>query len=90
MSKKVFVGNLVASVTEPTLKALFSQYGTVKHTKITKDLKGQSKGFGFIGMNTEKEAANAVYQLNGTMLEGQALVVNAAKLAAYRNKRARR
>ena len=40
---------------------------------------GQPRGFAFVTMGTSQEAASAISQLNGTMLDGRSLKVNEAQ-----------
>ncbi|XP_047349129.1 putative uncharacterized protein DDB_G0279653 isoform X2 [Vespa velutina] len=53
---RIFVGGISASTSEAELAELFSQYGTVKATKIIADRAGVSKGYGFVTFETEEEA----------------------------------
>lgn len=80
MVRKLYVGNLPFSVSENTLKDLFSQHGTVESVKIVTDTyDGRSKGFAFVEMATEEEAALAAQNLNGTELEGRSIRVDLAR-----------
>ncbi len=60
-NKKVFMGNLNFAATEEDLTALLSSYGTVVAVTIHK-----KKGYAFIEMSEETEAAQAIEKLNGT------------------------
>lgn len=80
MSRKLYVGNLPYSVTENSLRDLFSQAGTVESVKIVTDaFDGRSKGFGFVEMSSEEEAQAAVKAFNGTELDGRTLRVDLAR-----------
>ena len=80
MGKKIYVGNLPYSATEDSLNELFSQTGKVDSVNIISDRDtGRSKGFGFIEMSNDTEAADAISRFNGTELEGRALTVNEAR-----------
>ena len=80
MGKKLYVGNLAYSVTRESLENLFSQAGTVESVKIISDRStGQSRGFGFVEMATQKEADQAVQRLNGQLLDGRSILVNEAR-----------
>jgi|SRR5439155_19583022 len=83
MSRKLYVGNLPFSATEDQLKDLFSQFGTVESVIIMKD-NGRSRGFGFIEMSSEDEAARAAENLDGTELGGRPLKVNLARPKEFR------
>ena len=79
MAKKLYVGNLSYNTTEDSLRTLFSGFGNVASAKIIIDREtGNSKGFGFIEMNTEEEAAAAITGTNGREFEGRQLRVNEA------------
>ena len=74
MSKKIYVGNMNYSTDESSLKDLFSEFGTVLSAKvITDQMTGRSKGFGFIEMENDSEAAAAINALNGKECNGDAL-----------------
>ncbi|KAH1012045.1 hypothetical protein HUJ04_001299 [Dendroctonus ponderosae] len=53
---RIFVGGISSHTTEGELMQLFSNYGTVKATKIIQDRAGVSKGYGFITFETEEDA----------------------------------
>ena len=85
MGKKLYVGNLPFSATDNSLSDAFQQCGTVTSAKIITDRDtGRSKGFGFVEMSTEEEAANAITKFNGADWEGRAMTVNEAKPMAPR------
>ena len=85
MGNKLYVGNLPFSVTEDSLQQLFSQSGKVESATIITDRDtGRSKGFGFVEMSTEQEAADAITKFNGTDFEGRSITVNEARPKARR------
>ncbi len=74
--KKLFIGNLPASTNEEELQALFSEFGTVRSSRLVTDVfSGQCKGFGFIEMEGH-EARAAIAGLNGKDFNGKPLKVN--------------
>ena len=80
MVKKLYVGNLAFQTTSQDLQQLFAQAGTVESASVIEDRDtGQSKGFAFVEMSTEDEAAAAIEQFNGKEVAGRALKVNEAK-----------
>jgi len=88
MGKKLYVGNLPFDTDDGALSALFSPIGTVESAKIITDRDtGRSKGFGFVEMSTDEEAANGIAQLNGTDHSGRPLTVNEAKPMVPRDNR---
>jgi cold-inducible RNA-binding protein len=85
MGKKLYVGNLPYTATEQALTDSFSECGTVTSVKIITDREtGRSKGFGFVEMGTDEEAASAITKFNGAMYEGRAMTVSEAKPMAPR------
>jgi RNA recognition motif-containing protein len=78
---KMYVGNLSFDTTEESLRALFSQHGTVESAKLISDRDtGRPRGFGFVEM-ANADAARAMQALNGKEFEGRALKVNEAQEA---------
>ncbi len=85
MGKKLYVGNLPFAATDQVLMDTFSQYGTVESAKIIMDRDtGRSKGFGFVEMASDAEAAEAISKLNGADYDGRTLTVNEARPMAPR------
>ena len=85
MGKKLYVGNLSYSVTSESLSQVFSAYGKVVSSDVIMDREtGRSKGFGFVEMSTDAEAAAAIAGTNGTDVDGRALTVNEARPQAPR------
>lgn len=90
MKNKLYVGNLPFSADDSSIKELFSKSGTVTSASVIHDKEtGRSKGFGFIEMSSEQEAATAIENLNGKELEGRALKVNLAKPKEERSTQSR-
>jgi RNA recognition motif-containing protein len=80
MAKKLYVGNLAFHTTSQELQDLFGQVGTVESAQIIEDRDtGQSKGFAFVEMSTDEEAASAIDQFNGKEVGGRMLKVNEAR-----------
>ena len=80
MGKKLYVGNLAFQTTSQDLQDLFAQAGTVESAQIIEDRDtGQSKGFAFVEMSSEEEAAKAIEQFNGKEVAGRMLKVNEAR-----------
>ncbi len=85
MGRKLYVGNLPYSATDDSLKQAFSRFGTVESVTIITDRDtGRSKGFGFIEMATDQEAADAIGKMNGVEMDGRALTVSEARPQAPR------
>lgn len=80
MGKKLYVGNLSFGIGDSNLQELFTPFGTVASAKVITDREtGRAKGFGFVEMGTDEEAAAAIAGLNGKEIEGRALTVNEAR-----------
>lgn len=80
MNNKLYVGNISFQADENTLEQAFGEFGTVKSVKIITDRDtGRSKGFGFVEMETEDEAADCVSKLDGQDIAGRPVRVNIAK-----------
>lgn len=80
MGRKLYVGNLSFTATEDELRDYFSQAGTPESVAIIKDrMTGKSRGFGFVEMSNESEAAQAIEQLDGKDFKGRALKINEAR-----------
>ena len=88
MGKKLYVGNLPFSATDQNLVDTFSQCGTVESAKIITDRDtGRSKGFGFVEMSSDAEAASAINKFNGADYDGRNMTVNEAKPMVPRENR---
>ncbi|MBA7494879.1 hypothetical protein ES702_05457 [subsurface metagenome] len=80
MAKKLFVGGLADSITSSQLKDIFSKIGKVISCDVIKDRDtDRGRGFGFVEMENDKEADEAIEKLNDTELEGRKVVVNVAR-----------
>ncbi len=80
MGKKLYIGNLSYDVSSSDLEALLSPHGTVQRAEVIMDRStGQSKGFGFVEMDSDAEAQAAITALDGQDHGGRALKVNEAK-----------
>ena len=80
MSRKLYVGNLSYQTEAPELQQLFEQAGTVEDVKVMKDMAtGRSRGFAFVEMSSDEEAAKAISELDSIQFEGRNLTVNEAR-----------
>jgi RNA recognition motif-containing protein len=78
--KNLFVGNLTFDTTEDALRELFSPLGEVQQVRIMTDRDtGKSRGFGFVEMVQDDDAAKAIAALNGKEFGGRALTINEAR-----------
>jgi RNA recognition motif-containing protein len=80
MNKRLYVGNLSSEVTEQDLTHNFTSVGKVVSAVIIKDrYSNQSKGFGFVEMETEDAARQAIERFNGGELQGKTITVSEAR-----------
>ncbi|MCX6017857.1 MAG: RNA-binding protein [Chloroflexi bacterium] len=80
MNTKLYVGNLSFNTTEETLREVFAQAGAIRSVSIIKDRDtNQSRGFGFVEMETPADALKAIQMCDGREVDGRALRVNEAK-----------
>ena len=78
--KKLYVGNLSYAVTKEMLEELFGAVGKVETVNIVTDrYSGQSRGFGFVEMSSDSEAAEAIKKLNGQTVAERQIIVNEAR-----------
>ena len=86
--KNLFVGNMSFQTTESDLRALFEPFGQVTRVHIANDREtGQARGFAFVEMAKDEEAAKAMSDLNGKEVAGRALRVNEATPKSERGPR---
>lgn len=85
----LYVANLGFHVDDSALKNLFSEFGEVSSAKVISDREtGRSRGFGFVEMNSEAEAKQAMSKLNNKEIEGRLMSVTVAREKTTRdNKR---
>jgi RNA recognition motif-containing protein len=80
MGNRIYVGNLSFSATSDSVRNAFAAIGSVTDVHLVTDRQtGQPRGFAFVTMGTDQEAAKAIAELNGTVLDGRPLRVNEAQ-----------
>jgi cold-inducible RNA-binding protein len=78
--KNLFVGNMSFQTTETELRSLFEPFGEISRVNVITDRDtGQARGFAFVEMSNDAEAAKAISSLNGKEVDGRALNVNEAR-----------
>ena len=83
--KKIYVGNMSFDTTETALRELFVAHGEVASVSVITDrYTGRPRGFAFVEMNSDTEAAAAIAALNGQNVDGRELKVNEARPRAPR------
>lgn len=79
MTSKLFVAGISYATTSAQLEQHFATIGNVVSADVITDRNtGQSKGFGFVEMQTVEEAKKAIAELNNTTLDGRTLIVKEA------------
>ncbi len=78
--KSIFVGNMNFQTTESDLRALFAPFGQVTRVHMAMDREtGRARGFAFVEMPNDDEAAKAIAGLDGKEAGGRNLKVNEAR-----------
>ena len=84
----LYVGGLSEEATEETLHAAFVPFGDVKEVNIPRDFAGQTndanRGFAFVTFELENDAAEALYNMDGSELFGRVLRVNVARAMSHK------
>ncbi|MBO5899821.1 MAG: RNA-binding protein [Lentisphaeria bacterium] len=76
----IYVANLPYSTDRDQLREIFAAYGEVASARVVTDREtGRSKGFGFVEMPDNTQAAAAIEALSGSEVGGRKIVVNEAR-----------
>lgn len=83
--KNLFVGNMSFQTTESDLRALFEPFGQITRVHMAMDREtGRARGFAFVEMANDEDAAKAIAALDGKEVGGRNLKVNEARPRAER------
>ncbi|MGA2483518.1 MAG: RNA-binding protein [Candidatus Acidiferrales bacterium] len=78
--KSLFVGNMSFQTTESDLRALFEPFGQITRVHMAMDREtGRARGFAFVEMANDEDAAKAIAALDGKEVGGRNLKVNEAR-----------
>ena len=78
--KNLFVGNMSFQTSESQLQELFKAFGQVSRIHLAMDREtGRARGFAFVEMPNDEEAAKAIAGLDGKEVNGRNLKVNEAR-----------
>ena len=76
----LYVGNLIYTMTDSELKALFSSHGSVVRARIINDhFTRQSKCFGYVEMLNRDDGHQAMKKLDGKNINDRLLIVKEAR-----------
>lgn len=76
----IFVGGLPFKVDERELREIFEKFGEPSSVKIIMDKQsGRSKGYGFVEMDDEEAAQQAIEALDGSELYGRKIGVRVSE-----------
>lgn len=76
----IYVSNLAFNIQDDELRNLFEPFGSVSSAKVINDRDtGRSRGFGFVEMEDDNAAREAISQLDQSMQDGRAMNVAEAR-----------
>ncbi len=85
----IYVGNLSADVTQEELRIVFEAFGEVTSVVVMNDRyigSGQSKAYGYVGMESKSAGVAAIAGLNGKRLDSRVIeVIEALPLSDRRS-----
>ncbi|GJN25998.1 hypothetical protein PR202_gb13889 [Eleusine coracana subsp. coracana] len=77
----LYVSNIPTSMNSKKLVELFLPFGKITHARIMEKTNNSCKGYGFIKFEDSQSAAEAVALMNGTLIEGETILVRVAGLS---------
>lgn len=87
LTPRLYVGNLSYDASESDLFDFFGKVAGVKNVEIVRDKGSNSKGFGFVEMQTLEGAQEASKKLHDAEFMGRLMIVNGAKSMGERPER---
>jgi RNA recognition motif-containing protein len=82
MAVKLFVGGFAFATSSDRLRETFAAAGSVVSVSVVKDPAGQSRGFGFVEMETAEGATEAINRLHQSELDGRPIRVELSQKKA--------
>ena len=84
----IFVAKLSFDTQSEDLREAFEAFGEVSSAKVIDDrFTGKSRGFGFVEMDDDDDAMEAIRELNDSELDGRTIVVKKAEPRGERGDR---
>ncbi|MEY3397810.1 MAG: hypothetical protein RL220_404 [Bacteroidota bacterium] len=84
----IFVSGLNYNLSSEELTEVFAQFGVVTSARVIRDREtGRSRGFGFVEMENDEEARNAIERLDQQEVKGRRIAVKEAEERAPRQDR---
>jgi cold-inducible RNA-binding protein len=77
--KKLYVGGLPFETTKAEMEEMFAKFNPASVSLVTDKFTGRSRGFGFVEIEDDSKADEAINELNGTEVGGRSLTVNEAR-----------
>jgi len=87
LTPRLYVGNLSYDASESDLFDHFGKVAGVRNVEIVRDKGSNSKGFGFVEMQTLEGAQDAAKKLHDSEFMGRLMIVNGAKSMGERPER---
>ncbi len=87
LTPRLYVGNLSYDASESDLFDHFGKVAGVRNVEIVRDKGSNSKGFGFVEMQTLEGAQDAANKLHDSAFMGRLMIVNGAKSMGERPER---
>lgn len=76
----IFIARLSYDTNSDDLQDVFERFGEVSSSKVIMDREtGRSKGYGFVEMDNDEAALDAIHELNEAELDGRTIVVKEAR-----------
>jgi RNA recognition motif-containing protein len=78
--KDLFIGNLNFQITQHDLRELLEPFGQITRVHMPTDREtGRARGFAFVEMPNDEEAAKVIAELDGKEVKGRNVKVNEAR-----------
>ena len=81
----LYVGNLPYTMTDDDLGNVFAEYNPSAARVIFDKMRNRSKGFGFVEIDDDAKAKEALEKLNNTEVMGRKILVSIARPMEKRN-----